>query len=57
MAACTRAVVSAATPASPLRTRETVFALTPAARATSHSVGRWERSDIDVIRFATLLDW
>src|SRR5215213_1776448 len=40
IASATRAAVAGATAASPLITRETVFRLTPAVRATSRIVGR-----------------
>src|SRR5215208_1532685 len=43
IASATRAAVAGATAASPLMTRETVFRLTPAERATSRIVGRGER--------------
>src|SRR5215210_8170818 len=44
IALSTRSAVSAATPASSLMTRETVFRLTPALRATSRIVGRVDRT-------------
>ena len=52
MAATTRAVVAADTPASELITRDTVLRLTPASAATSRMVGRG--LDDNDVRRATL---